>query len=161
MLLSLKYLKLNSRLYWNGKLNRFKPNGLNAFRYLVHLEIDYYQATKLYLCLPNLEILSLNWWNNSCHIKLNLPKLQVLAYNEPHSEDLLRVEHPETIRVLTTQMFGAKLARFKKVECLKCSERYHDFLDRSTLLNLKQLKQVHYDVTMDSIKCFGNEEVMH
>ena len=74
--------------------------------------------------------------------------------------DLLRVEYPETVRVLESRMFGAKLSQFKNVECLRCTSDDHGFLHESTLQNLKQLKEVHYDLTID---CFGYadyEEVM-
>ena len=108
ILLHLKYFKVNFLT-----LKRFDPNRLNAFRQLVQLEIDCYLTGRLKLALPNLVVLSLDFDNEECRIKLNLPKLRVLQYYEPKNRDLLRIEHPETVKVLESRMARAKLARFK------------------------------------------------
>ena len=159
MLSSLKYLKLKNPIYYSSKLSHFDLNKLNAFQQLIQLEIEYYLLGELNLCLPNLEVLSLNWRNDKCHIKLHLPKLRVLDY-EYEDNDLLLVEHPETIRVLKFGIFGTKLVQFKNVECFRCSTYDSGFLDKFTLQSLQHLKEVHYDMQFNDIYCKGYEEIM-
>lgn len=160
ILSNLKYLKMNNRILWPSKLWAFHLNRLNAFRQLVQLEIDYNLTGNLHLCLPNLVVLSLGWNNNKCEIKLDLPKLKVLRYDGREDNDRFRVEHPETVRVLESRLFGAKLAQFKGVECLRWTISENDILNESTLRNLKKLKELHYDLTIGSYEYHGYEEVM-
>lgn len=144
-LMGLKYLKLNYRLTNDhNKLKDFDLSQLNAFTQLIQLDIDYYQAADLQLNLSNLQIFALRWHKN-CRLYLNTPKLEALRYNEPADSDLLSVERPESIRVLDTAMFGAKLARFPNLERLRYMHYDPRSIDSATLLALDQLKEVYYD----------------
>lgn len=141
----LKYLKLNYRLIEShNKLKDFDLNQLNAFTELLQLDIDYYQTGDLNLHLPNLQIFALRW-SKSCKLVLDTPKLNALRYNEPTECDLLSVVHPESVRTLDSAMVGAKLTRFPNLESLRYMHYDPRSIDGATLLNLQQLKAVHYD----------------
>lgn len=141
----LRYLKLNYRLIDNNnKLKDFDLHHLNTFTELVQLDIDYYQAGDLNLQLPNLQIFALRW-SKSCRLILDAPKLYALRYNEPAECDLLSVVHPETVRVLDSAMFGAKLSRFPNLQSIRYMHYDPRTIDGDTLLSLPQLKEVHYD----------------
>lgn len=151
ILSQLKCLKLDNRREYGNKLHCFPAIKLNCFRLLEQLEINYLPCEPVKLTFPNLRILSLNWRNSKIDVELDCPKLSVLQYGERDDKDLLRVKQPETIRVLQNEdtfcpMVGTKLIRFKNLEVIKYRMRGPDFLDRLTLQNLKQLKEIHYDL---------------
>ena len=138
----------------------FDLNRLNQFNRLVRLEVS---------------IGDLNGWN----VKLNLPKLKILRFANPDvSSDYfltvdcpeldvlcyygpvflsrrLVVKHPETIRKLTTSIFGFQLAPFKNVEHLEAGFRT---ICRRTLLLLPKLKELRYIASIEAAmeKVFEN-----
>lgn len=141
---NLKYLRLHCRL-WNGKLKDFDFNDLNTFKHLVHLELFYYPDNKLYLNLPNLLVLYLDWPTSQCNLEIDCENLSVFHNRENADNDSLLVHHPNTIRVLDTGKPGTHLAQFKNVECLRYRHFDRRSFDSSILLNLKNLKVIHYD----------------
>lgn len=160
ILSNLRYLRLDYES-WNNdskqlKVLRFDPNALNAFKQLIQLDIDHYEAGELHLKLPNLEILSLNWYHNTNPVSVDCPKLTIMGFCELAENDNLRMENIDRIRYLDSPILGAKLARFRNLEVLRCTEYDQGLLDRSTLLNLKQLKVIYcgigfgnYDTSSD------------
>lgn len=150
ILSNLKYLKIKNDIFLR---KYFDPNGLNQFGQLVQLELDF-SCENLSLALPNLEVLLLDLGYNRPEVHLNCRRLRVLSYCEAFDEDLLRIEHPDTIRVLESQMAGAKLARFRNLECLRRTTFQFGFLDVATMLKLRNLKAFHYD---HDISAFVNE----
>ena len=145
ILSNLKYLRLN---FWVDESDRqkaliFDPNALNAFKQLIQLEIESYEAGGLHLKLPNLEILSLNWNDNTNPVSVDCPKLTILHFSESAEQDQLRVENIDRIRVLDSPFLGAKLVRFKNLEVLHCSAYDQAFPDRFALLELKQLRRIY------------------
>ena len=151
--LNLKYLKLCYRV-WNKKLRDFNLNELNTFSQLLQLELDYYRDESLYLSLPNLQVLSLNWPTTYCRTEVNCPKLRVFQNRENAESSMLRVHHPDIIRVLGTAT-AARLAQFENLECLKY--RHYDvrFFAKSILMDLKKLKEIYYDF---SLECFNDRQ---
>ena len=125
----------------------FDCNRLNVFNRLVHLEIHCEMTNHLGLHLPNLEILLLGK-NYDRIVMLDCEKLRVLSYWWP--EHLLNVRHPETIRVLESDMSSAKLAEFKGLEQLKCTNNYFEYnyssINIAKLISLKKLEVLYYTV---------------
>lgn len=184
MLSNLKYLRLDYEVWDNQakkmKVIDFDPNEINHFRQLIQLDIEHYEAGPLELRLPNLEILSMNWYHNKnpggCSFALSFdlfqqltnfipfinlhhtvyvdcPKVRILGYCEFSENDNLRLESYELIRMLDSPILGAKLARFRNLEVLRCTEYDQGFLDRSTLLNLPKLKVIYSGIG------FGNYDI--
>lgn len=151
ILSNLKYLKFNTDIaIWNiGSSVDFDLNEVNTFSGLVQLEMAF-SCGNLNLNLPNLEVLSLDPGNYLYEIHLNCRRLRVLSYGEAYDKDLLRVEHPDSVRVLESQMYGARLARFRHLECLRRTSFQFGFLDVTTMLKLKKLKAFHYDHSIDA-----------
>lgn len=157
MLSNLKYLRLDYEV-WDNQLKKMKvlnfdPNELNRFRQLVQLDIEHYEAGPLQLKLPNIEILSMNWYHNKNPVSVDCPKLRILGFCELSENDQLRVKNIDRVRVLDSPILGAKLARFKNLEVLRCTEYDQGFLDRSTLLNLRKLKVIYSGIG------FGNYDI--
>ena len=141
LLSNLKYLTL----YDNARGDRFEIdlNELNRFRQLLHLEIyltNLDEETVVHWNFPKLKVLAFR-----CYVPLSIdcPELRVLNYSEGQDENLLNVKHPETIRKLETDMFGAKLDPFKCVECLITRE--FKAISKATLLSLPRLNELHYN----------------
>ena len=128
-----------------SKWLRFDLNELNELSQLVHLEIkfDFLDAKQVHLDLPKLSVLVIHKFNYHCPLLIGCPELRVLAYRGERVEQrLLVLEHPETIRRLETDMFGAKLTPFTGVECLLTQEL--QAISRHTLLSLPSLRELHY-----------------
>ena len=134
LLSRLKFL-LVSRLWSQINLK------LNDFQQLVHLEIQFGPTKQVNLNLPELKVLVAHGTTH-CALSIDCPKLRLLVYNEPYDENLLNVKHPESIRKLDTNMFGANLARFRNVECLVTDRFEH--ISNDTLLSLPKLKEFHF-----------------
>ena len=120
-------------------------NELNRFQQLMQLEIKIsLRNTKLHLKLPRLRVLVFHYSNGCCALSIDCPELSTLVYSgEEKDANLLKVEHPETIRKLETNLVGSKLTEFKNVECLRTS-RFH-MISKATLLSLPKLRELRYD----------------
>ena len=131
----------------------FDLNVLNKFSQLVHLEIHSpktegeAEGKAVTLNLPMLNVLLLWFPDERSSVSVDCPLLKVLAYYErysvPEEEYRLDVKHPETIWKLETNMFGPKLAPFKKVECL-VTETFQ-VISRNTLLSLPSLRELQFN----------------
>ena len=135
LLSKLKHLALS------GYPFEFDFNELNRFQQLVHLEIYVASSSgEMHLNLPSLKVLAIHY-NDHCALSVDCPELSTLLY---FGEDAnLEVKHPETIRKLTTGMVGAKLAKFKSVECLVTNQ--FEAISMGTLLALPRLRELHYN----------------
>ena len=127
---------------WDHELE-FDHNKLNRFQQLVHLETNTYPAGNVHLNLPRLRVLAIH--NFICDLSVDCPKLNTLAYSvgDKYLEVNLDVKHPETIRKLETDLFGAKLTPFKSVECLVAYEL--EAINKDILLSLPRLRELHYN----------------
>ena len=145
LLSNLKHLVLSSRSVF-----KFDLNNLNRFTRLVHLEIDMGLGEwKVHLNLPRLKVLAFNLFNHDCSLSIDCPLLSTLLYiKEDDDVNLLEVKHPETVKVLDTDLFGAKLTPFKSVECLLTWE--FEAISKATLLSLPALRELRYNRDIES-----------
>ena len=146
LLSNLKHLAVHASSYSETK---FDLNELNRFQQLFHLEIkiDDLNQRNVHLNLPCLKVLALSDYNNRCALSIDCPQLSTLLYaGEPEDLTLLEVKHPETIRKLETNMFGAKLIQFESVECL-VTERFKA-VSKATLLSLPELRELRYNASV-------------
>ena len=144
LLSNLKHLALVGRFFYP----RFDLNKLNRFRQLVHLEIDIPLDGRIRLNLPKLRVLAFYSWNYVCSVSIDCPLLSTLLYTGEDS-DLLKMEQPETIRKLQTNMVGAELAAFKRssVECLVTSQQ--EAISKATLQTLPRLRELRYNSNIE------------
>lgn len=115
----------------------FDFNELNMFEQLVQLEIHCDWTKDLDLHLPNLEILLLVKNQLARKVNLDCKKLAALSYSN-HGNSLF-VQHPDTIRMLDSNMVGTKLIQFKNLEWLRCANK-NLTIDDSTLQTLRKLE---------------------
>ena len=127
-----------------------KLNHLNRFRQLVHLEISISSlGGNLHLNLPGLKVLAFHYFNAYCALSIDCPKLHTLLYNNVvEIENLLEVKHPETVRVLETNLVDQELAPFKGVECLVPNFRA---ISQATLLSLPALRELRYNEDIENL----------
>ena len=119
----------------------FVLNDLNQFQQLVHLEIGVASPVeKVHLTLPRLKVLAIHYWDPRCSLTIDAPQLSTLLYEDVGPWE---VKHPETIRMLETEMVDAKLATFKSVDCLVI--RQFKAINKSILLTLPKLRELRYD----------------
>ena len=153
---NLRYLALFANFAFRMDLNK-----LNRFSQLLHLEFDSYfrwlNKGKLHLNFPQLKVLAFHEYNGRSPVSVDCPKLDLLLYRgEPEGSNLLEVKQPETIRKLETDMFGEKLTPFKNVECLVT--RRLQVIDKSTLLSLPKLRELHFKLEVRYSEFFGAQE---
>lgn len=124
---------------------RFDLNKLNRLSQLIHLEIYSPDRTRneLKLNLPVLKVLAVHQYNDHFSLEVDCPRLDLLLYcGEPENSNLLKMQWPETIRKLDTDMFGLKLIPFKNVECLVTREVR--VIGRGILQSMPKLKELHF-----------------
>ena len=133
---------------------KFDLNKLNRFRQLVHLEINIDLDEEVQLNLPKLKVLAFHCDNSRqhCALSIDCPELSTLAYYEHGQANLLDVKHPETIRVLETNLVGQQLAPFKSVESLEAWE--FKAISKATLLSLPNLRELRYDQDIEHLVCY-------
>ena len=148
LLSNLKYLALR------GNDVEFDLNKLNRFQQLVHLEIRIDLDEEVRLNLPKLKVLAFHRKNHRCALSIDCPRLSTLHYDE--DSNLLDLKHPETVRKLHTYMFGPRLAKFKSVECL-VTENFQA-ISKTTLLSLPKLRELRHD---QAIEWVFDEESRH
>ena len=155
LLSKLKYLALC------GYRTQFDLNTLNVFDQLVHLEINIEhrnsRGEEASLHLPKLRLLSFLQFVPFCHLSIDCPELNTLIYTEPSYMKLLDVKHPETICKLDTEMFGSQLVAFRGVQCLVA--RKFKAINKATLQSLPSLKELHYNVSVESAFLQSSDEV--
>ena len=134
----------------------FDLNELNRFQQLLHLEINVSSIDEaMHLNLSRLKVLAFHRYNKNCPLSIDCPLLSTLLYHgEPEDANLLDVKHPETIRMLETNMFSPEwLIPFKSVECLVTDQ--FKVISQATLLSLPRLRELRYEVAIDWV--FMNE----
>ena len=135
----------------------FDLNQLNRFSRLVHLEINLPSSSlgaDVHLNLPRLRVLAFHYFNYSCALSVDCPELNTLEYYaETRHSHLLKVKHPETIRMLKTCMTGRELDPFKSVECLVTNQ--FEAISQDTLRTLSRLRELRYD---RDIECLVEHE---
>ena len=132
--------KLNQQLRsLHIRLDRtFSFQTLNGFKQLAHLELNLMTSDRRTrtLTLPELRVLKLNCFRNSCLLKT--PKLEVLCCD--HIADL-RFECPETIKRLESDYVGADfMGRFSNLEVFKVRNKIVG-LDPNLLSAWKNLRE--------------------
>ena len=146
LLSNLKYLLVEA--------NQFDLNKLNLFSRLVHLEIKQgLGEEKLNLNLPSLRVLELHSFSIGLPLFIDCPKLNVLIYDEGQNGNRLELKHPE-IRMLVTNMSGAKLTRFRSVECVVTSR--FELINKTTLQSLPNLKELHCNTNLRNLWFWGS-----
>ena len=131
---------------------KFDLNELNRFQQLVHLEISIGWFAEAELNLPKLKVLVIHHFNRDCSLWIDCPELSTLVYYTFQAH-LLKVKHPETIRMLETDLDG-QLALFKGVECLVTKK--FQVISKATLLSLPRLRELHFDQDIESF--FSREQ---
>lgn len=132
-----------------GRPMHFDLNELNRFTRLTRLKIAYElpEGDKVRLDLPDLRQLEVTC-NNKQELNINSTKLEKLTYYG--DANLLRVEHPETVFTLDSNLKGERLRSFCNVHHLRSSSNLR-LLTRRTLLDFPNLKEVAYTGTLDDV----------
>ena len=128
----------------------FDFNDLNRFEQLVHLEMATFPSIcgKIHLNLPRLKVLAIHYWDRQCPLTIDAPELSTLLYGYEDAEPL-KVKHPETIRMLETNIDSGELGVFKGVKCLVTEE--FEKISKTILLTLPKLRELRYDQDIEEV----------
>ena len=137
LLSNLKHLTLHTNEL------KFDLNKLNRFQQLVHLEINVHEFHQMMvlLNLPRLKVLVIRGCDDRT-MTIDCPLLSTLV----HYGILLDVKHPETIRMLGTDMVVVKLVSFKNIECFVTYRP--EAINVATLLSLPELRELRYNTSI-------------
>ena len=138
-------------LFINPAYSNFDINIVNLFTQLVHFEtiVGYKLNAINNLNLPNLQVFSFYTELGSGNLTINCPKLKVLYYKNCHRKENLDIKHPNSITHLETCVYDEKLKMLKNIEYL-ITDNYKA-IDESTLSNILNLKEFHFNRNIDSL----------
>ena len=148
---NLKYLLVSGRSF------EFKLSDLNRLSQLVHLEIDIGDLHdfeepnwKINLNLPKLKVLVFHCFNRGgpWSLWIDCPLLSTLVY-PGEIANRLKMNQPETIRRLETNLVGQQLTPFKNIECLVTKELR--VISKATLLSLTKLRELRYTLNIEDL----------
>ena len=121
-------------------------NELNRFHRLVQLKIRYElpEGDQVHFTLPELKQLEVTW-NRTRKMRISSTKLEKLIYYG--DENLLQVEHPETVFALDSCLTGNLLRSFRNLRQLHSSSNLR-ILDERSLSDFPDLKEIAYTGTI-------------